>query len=54
MPAASGKPAEINVRLPKTQTPTAVSATPFRAGDGLRLLLRVRSAAARRKPTARR
>jgi transcriptional regulator PpsR len=40
-----GKPAEIHVRLPKTQAPVAVSATPFRAGGGLRLLLRVRSAA---------
>jgi len=43
---ANGKPAEINVRLPKSQALAAVSATPFRAGDGLRLLLRVRSAAA--------
>ena len=43
---ANGKPAEINVRLPKTQALAAVSATPFRAGGGLRLLLRVRSAAA--------
>jgi transcriptional regulator PpsR len=42
---AHGKPAEINVRLPKSQALTAVSATPFRAGGGLRLLLRVRSAA---------
>jgi len=43
---AHGKAAEINVRLPKTQSLAAVSATPFRAGGGLRLLLRVRSAAA--------
>ncbi len=41
-----GKAAEINVRLPKSQALAAVSATPFRAGGGLRLLLRVRSAAA--------
>jgi transcriptional regulator PpsR len=41
-----GKPAEINVRLPKSKALAAVSATPFRAGGGLRLLLRVRSAAA--------
>jgi transcriptional regulator PpsR len=43
---ADGKPAEINVRLPKSRALAAVSATPFRAGCGLRLLLRVRSAAA--------
>lgn len=43
---ADGKAAEINVRLPKAQALAAVSATPFRAGGGLRLLLRVRSAAA--------
>jgi transcriptional regulator PpsR len=43
---ADGKPAEINVRLPKSQALAGVSATPFRAGGGLRLLLRVRSAAA--------
>ena len=43
---ADGKPAEINVRLPKSRALAAVSATPFRAGGGLRLLLRVRSAAA--------
>ncbi len=43
---ADGKTAEINVRLPKSQALAAVSATPFRAGGGMRLLLRVRSAAA--------
>ena len=43
---AHGKPAEIPVRLPKTLALAAVSATPFRAGDGLRLLLRVRAPAA--------
>jgi transcriptional regulator PpsR len=43
---ANGKPAEIPVRLPKTQALAAVSATPFRAGDGLRLLLRVRAPSA--------
>jgi transcriptional regulator PpsR len=43
---AHGKPAEIPVRLPKTQALAAVSATPFRAGDGLRLLLRVRAPSA--------
>ena len=42
---AQGKPAEIHVRLPKTQALVAVSATPFRVGGGLRLLLRVRAAA---------
>jgi len=42
---AQGKPAEIHVRLPKTQALAAVSATPFRVGGGLRLLLRVRAAA---------
>jgi transcriptional regulator PpsR len=41
----SGKPAEIHVRMPKSLALAAVSATPFRAGDGLRLLLRVRFAA---------
>jgi len=41
----SGRAAEIHARLPRTQALAAVSATPFRAGDGLRLLLRVRSAA---------
>jgi len=41
----SGKPAEIHARMPKTQALAAVSATPFRASDGLRLLLRVRFAA---------
>ncbi len=41
-----GKPAEIHARLSKTLAPVAVSATPFRAGDGLRLLLRVRNAEA--------
>jgi transcriptional regulator PpsR len=41
-----GKAAEINVRLPNTQALAAVTATPFRAGGGLRLLLRVRSATA--------
>jgi len=43
---SSGRPAEIHARLPRTQAVAAVSATPFRAGDGLRLLLRVRSDAA--------
>jgi transcriptional regulator PpsR len=43
---ADGKTAEINVRLPKSQALAAVSATPFCAGGGMRLLLRVRSAAA--------
>ena len=43
---ANGKPAEIPVRLPKTQALAAVSATPFRAGEGLRLLLRVRAPSA--------
>ncbi len=43
---AHAKPAEIPVRLPKTQALAAVSATPFRAGDGLRLLLRVRAPSA--------
>lgn len=43
---ATGKPAEILVRLPVSQSLVAVSATPFRAGGGQRLLLRVRSAAA--------
>jgi len=42
-----GKPAEIQARLSKTLAPVAVSATPFRAGDGLRLLLRVRDAEVR-------
>lgn len=41
----SGNPAEIHARMPKTQALAAVSATPFRASDGLRLLLRVRFAA---------
>jgi len=40
--ASSGKPAEIHARLPNSPSPVAVSATPFRAGGGLRLLLRVR------------
>jgi transcriptional regulator PpsR len=40
---ADGKPAEIPVRLPKAPAAAAVSATPFRAGGGLRLLLRVRA-----------
>lgn len=39
---SSGRPAEIHVRLPGAQGTAAVAATPFRAGDGLRLLLRVR------------
>jgi transcriptional regulator PpsR len=39
---SSGRPAEIHARLPSTQAAAAVSATPFRAGDGQRLLLRVR------------
>jgi transcriptional regulator PpsR len=43
---SSGRPAEIHARLPGTQALAAVSATPFRAGDGLRLLLRVRCDAA--------
>ena len=43
---SQGKPAEIHARLNKSQSPVAVSATPFRAGDGLRLLLRVRDAEA--------
>jgi len=38
-----GKPAEIHARLPRLAATAAVSATPFRAGDGLRLLLRVRA-----------
>jgi transcriptional regulator PpsR len=42
---SSGKPAEVQVRMPKTQALAAVAATPFRSGDGLRLLLRVRFAA---------
>jgi transcriptional regulator PpsR len=42
---AHAKPAEIPVRLPKTQALAAVSATPFRVGDGQRLLLRVRAPA---------
>jgi transcriptional regulator PpsR len=42
---SSGKPAEVHVRMPKTQAQAAVAATPFRSGDGLRLLLRVRFAA---------
>jgi transcriptional regulator PpsR len=42
---ASGKPAEIQVRMPNTLALAAVAATPFRASDGLRLLLRVRFAA---------
>lgn len=40
--ASSGKPAEIHARLPNSPSPVAVSATPFRAGGGQRLLLRVR------------
>ena len=44
--SAHGKPAEIHARLPGSRALTAVSATPFRAGGGLRLLLRVRAAAA--------
>ncbi len=40
--ASSSRPAEIHVRLPGAQGTAAVAATPFRAGDGLRLLLRVR------------
>jgi transcriptional regulator PpsR len=42
---SSGKPAEVHVRMPKTQAQAAVAATPFRSGEGLRLLLRVRFAA---------
>jgi transcriptional regulator PpsR len=42
---SSGKPAEVHVRMPKTQAQAAVAATPFRTSDGLRLLLRVRFAA---------
>ena len=38
-----GKPAELHARLPGLQATAAVSATPFRAGDGVRLLLRVRA-----------
>jgi transcriptional regulator PpsR len=41
---SSGKPAEVQVRMPNNQARAAVAATPFRAGDGLRLLLRVRFA----------
>ena len=39
---STGRPAEIHVRLPRAQSTAAVSATPFRSEDGLRLLLRVR------------
>ncbi|HRD95430.1 MAG TPA: transcriptional regulator PpsR [Rubrivivax sp.] len=39
---STGRPAEVHVRLPGAQEMAAVAATPFRAGDGLRLLLRVR------------
>lgn len=42
----NGKPAEINVQLPKTRSLVAASATPFRARSGLRLLLRVRATSA--------
>lgn len=41
-----GKAAEIHARLPGSRAPAAVSATPFRTSGGLRLLLRVRAAAA--------
>jgi len=43
--SSNGKPAEMHVRMPKTQARAAVAATPFRTSDGLRLLLRVRFAA---------
>lgn len=42
--SSSGKPAEVHVRMPKTQAQAAAAATPFRTRDGLRLLLRVRFA----------
>jgi transcriptional regulator PpsR len=40
---SSGQPAEIHARLAGSGHPVAVSATPFRARDGMRLLLRVRA-----------
>lgn len=43
--ARSGKPAEIHARMPHTQALAAVSATPFRSNEGLRLLVRVRFSA---------
>ena len=43
--SATGKPAEIHARLPQARAAAAVSAAPFRARDGQRLLLRVRGTA---------
>lgn len=42
---ASGQPVEVLLRLPNTLAAVAVTAAPFRAEHGLRLLLRLRSAA---------
>jgi transcriptional regulator PpsR len=40
---STGRPAEINARLAGGAPGVAVSATPFRASDGMRLLVRVRA-----------
>lgn len=39
---STGQSGEIRARLPDSRGSTRVSATPFRAGDGMRLLVRVR------------